>query len=69
MVINFSSVHLSTFLALVFPNQSSSPPLGSKSFLAVWILTSVSFAGLAGLFKYAALALVGITGGYVRFLA
>jgi hypothetical protein len=62
-------LHLSTFLTLVFPNESNSPPLGSKPFLAVWILTSVSFAVFSGLFKYAALALVGITGGTSLALA
>jgi len=62
-------LHLSTFLALVFPNESTSSPLSSKSFLAVWILTSVSFAIFSGLFKYAALAFGGITGGTSLALA
>ena len=56
-------VHLTTFLALVIPNESTSAPLGPKSFLAVWVLTSIPFAIFSGLFEYAALALTGITGG------
>lgn len=56
-------VHLSTFLALIVPNETTSSPLGPKSFLAVWLLTSIPFAILSGLFEYAAFALVGITGG------
>src|SRR5579863_8890371 len=56
-------VHLSTFLALVVPNETTSTPLGPKSFLAVWLLTSIPFAIFSGLFDYAAFALVGITGG------
>ncbi|KAI9446538.1 hypothetical protein H4582DRAFT_1843952 [Lactarius indigo] len=62
-------LHLSTFLALVFPNESSSPPLSPKSFLVVWVITSVSLATFSGLFKYAALALAGITGGTSLALA
>lgn len=56
-------VHLSTFLALLIPSETTSSPLGPKSFLAVWLLTSIPFAILSGLFEYVALALVGITGG------
>jgi hypothetical protein len=58
-----SPVHLSTFLALVVPSESTSAPLGPKSFLAVWAFTAVPFAIFSGLFKYAALTLMGITGG------
>jgi hypothetical protein len=56
-------VHLSTFLALVVPNETTSAPLGPKAFSAVWVLTSIPFAIFSGLFKYAAFALIGITGG------
>lgn len=56
-------VHLSTFLALVIPNETTAVPLSPKSFLAVWVLTSIPFAILSGLFEHAALALTGITGG------
>ncbi|KAH9180468.1 hypothetical protein EDB89DRAFT_1900357 [Lactarius sanguifluus] len=38
-------------------------------FLAVWVITSVSLAIFSGLFKYAALALAGITGGTSLALA
>jgi hypothetical protein len=62
-VAEISPVHLSTFLALVVPYESSSTPLGPKSFLAVWIFTAVPFAIFSGLCKYAALTLMGITGG------
>jgi hypothetical protein len=56
-------VHLSTFLSLIVPNETTSAPLSPKSFLAVWLLTSILFAIFSGLFDYVALALVGITGG------
>ena len=56
-------VHLSTFLALVIPNETTSAPLSPKAFSAVWVLTSIPFAIFSGLFEYAALALTGITGG------
>ncbi|KAI0288194.1 hypothetical protein BC826DRAFT_1107896 [Russula brevipes] len=62
-------LHLSTFLALVVPNETTSTPLGPKSFLAVWVLTSIPFAILSGLFEYAAFALTGITGGLSLALA
>ncbi|KAI0306654.1 hypothetical protein B0F90DRAFT_1691928 [Multifurca ochricompacta] len=56
-------LHLSTFLALIAPNETTSTPLSSKSFLAVWVLTSVPFSIFSGLFRLAAFAFVGITGG------
>lgn len=56
-------VHLSTFLALVVPNNTTSTPLGPKSFLAVWVLTSIPFAIFSGLFEHVAFVLTGITGG------
>jgi hypothetical protein len=60
---------LSTFLALIVPNETTSAPLSPKSFTAVWVLTSIPFAILSGLFKYAAFALIGITGGTSLALA
>lgn len=57
------SVHLSTFLVLIVPNKTNSAPLGPKSFLAVWVLTSIPFAVFSGLFEHVAFALTGITGG------
>ncbi|KAI0273542.1 hypothetical protein BC834DRAFT_1038153 [Gloeopeniophorella convolvens] len=62
-------VHLSTFLALVVPNETTSAPLDPKPFLAVWVLTSVPLAVLSGLFKYVAFILTGITGGTSLALA
>jgi hypothetical protein len=62
-------LHLTTFLALVVPNETTSAPLSPKSFLAVWVLTSITFAIFSGLFEYAALALTGITGGTSLALA
>lgn len=56
-------VHLSTFLALLVPNTTTSAPLGPKSFLAVWVLTSIPFAIFSGLFEHVAFVLTGITGG------
>jgi hypothetical protein len=60
---------LSTFLALVVPNETTSAPLSPKSFTAVWFLTSIPFAIFSGLFKYVAFALIGITGGTSLALA
>ncbi|KAJ7040825.1 hypothetical protein C8F04DRAFT_1082291 [Mycena alexandri] len=62
-------VHLSTFLSLMVPDISTSSPLNSKSFLAVWILSSVITTFLGGRWKYAALSLVGISGGTLFALA
>lgn len=59
---NFT-VHLSTFLALIIPNETTVVPLSPKSFTAVWVLTSIPFAIFSGLFEYAAFALTGIIGG------
>ncbi|SRR6266851_4427158 len=56
-------VHLSTFLALVIPNETTSVPLSPKAFVAVWVLSSIPFAIFSGLFEYVAFALTGITGG------
>jgi len=70
VAIGFSfGLHLSTFLALVVPNNTTSTPLGPKSFLAVWVLTSIPFAIFSGLFEHVALALTGITGGTSLALA
>ncbi|EPQ54720.1 hypothetical protein GLOTRDRAFT_111384 [Gloeophyllum trabeum ATCC 11539] len=56
-------VHCSTFLSLLIPNTSSSVPLNSKSFLAVWVLSAVVTTILAGRWKYTALLFAGISGG------
>ncbi|KAI0310727.1 hypothetical protein OF83DRAFT_1070095 [Amylostereum chailletii] len=56
-------LHLSTLLSLLIPNVTTSAALSSKAFVAVWILSCLPTAILAGRFKYAALAFIGITGG------
>ncbi|KAG7090472.1 hypothetical protein E1B28_009586 [Marasmius oreades] len=58
--------HLVTFMALVIPSlpdSKISKPLSPASFLAVYLLTSLVTAFLGGRFKYAALAMAGLTGG------
>ncbi|KAJ7621139.1 hypothetical protein FB45DRAFT_798859 [Roridomyces roridus] len=56
-------VHFSTFLALLVPAISTSTPLNSKSFLAVWLLSSAITTFLAGRWRYFALTFIGISGG------
>ncbi|KAI0061587.1 hypothetical protein BV25DRAFT_1916620 [Artomyces pyxidatus] len=56
-------LHLSTFLALVIPNESTAASLSSKAFVVVWFLSALPTAILAGRFKYVTLALAGIVGG------
>ncbi|KAF8916446.1 hypothetical protein CPB85DRAFT_1289751 [Mucidula mucida] len=62
-------VHFSTFLALMIPALSSTNALTSKSFVAVWLLSSLVTTFLAGRWKYCALALAGISGGTLFALA
>ncbi|KAJ6504256.1 hypothetical protein C8R47DRAFT_1174810 [Mycena vitilis] len=62
-------VHLSSFLSLMVPAISSSTPLNSKSFLAVWLLSSVITTFLAGRWRYVALTFLGISGGTLFALA
>ncbi|PIL22324.1 hypothetical protein GSI_15012 [Ganoderma sinense ZZ0214-1] len=60
-------VHLTTFLALLIPNlSSSSKPLSSGAFLAVWVLAAVAGAFLAARWRLVALAFAGIA-GYATF--
>jgi hypothetical protein len=56
-------LHFSTFLSLLIPSLSSSKSLASGSFLAVWILSSLFAAIIAGRWRYAALIAAGISGG------
>jgi len=56
-------LHLSTFLSLLIPSLSNASPLTPSSFLAVWILSSLLTAVIAGRWKYVAFAAAGITGG------
>ncbi|KAK7052380.1 hypothetical protein R3P38DRAFT_2860009 [Favolaschia claudopus] len=62
-------VHLSTFLSLMIPAKSSSAPLNSKTFVVVWLLSSLITTFLAGRWRYCALAFVGISGGTLFGLA
>ncbi|KAF7368988.1 hypothetical protein MVEN_00225400 [Mycena venus] len=62
-------VHLSTFLSLMIPALSSSAPLNSKTFIVVWLLSSVLTTFLAGRWRYCALAFDGIMGGSLFALA
>lgn len=48
----------------MIPALSSTNALTSKSFVAVWLLSSLVTTFLAGRWKYCALALAGISGGY-----
>lgn len=56
-------MYLSTFLSLVIPNTTSSPPLTTVQFLLIHLISSFLFMFLGGRFKVAALALIGIAGG------
>ncbi|KAJ7083717.1 hypothetical protein B0H15DRAFT_911772 [Mycena belliarum] len=62
-------VHLSTFLSLMVPAISTSAPLNSKSFLAVWLLSCIITTFLAGRWRYFALTFAGISGGALFALA
>ncbi|KAJ6567766.1 hypothetical protein DFH09DRAFT_1314274 [Mycena vulgaris] len=62
-------VHFSTFLSLMVPAISTSSPLNSKSFLAVWLLSCMITTFLAGRWRYFALTFVGISGGAVFAIA
>ncbi|KAK7050406.1 hypothetical protein R3P38DRAFT_2864492 [Favolaschia claudopus] len=62
-------VHLSTFLSLMIPAKSSSAPLNSKTFVVVWLLSSLITTFLAGRWRYCALTFVGISGGTLFGLA
>lgn len=56
-------LHLSTFLSLLIPSVSDSASLNPSSFLAVWILSAISTAVVAGRWKYVALTFAGVNGG------
>ncbi|KAJ7182592.1 hypothetical protein C8R43DRAFT_911084 [Mycena crocata] len=62
-------VHLSTFLSLLVPAISTSSPLNSKSFVAVWLLSCVITTFLAGRWRYCALTFIGISGGALFAIA
>ncbi|KAJ7705276.1 hypothetical protein B0H17DRAFT_1298329 [Mycena rosella] len=62
-------VHLSTFLSLLVPAISTSAPLNSKSFLAVWLLSCMITTFLAGRWRYFALTFAGISGGALLAIA
>lgn len=60
---NAYPVHLSTFLSLLVPAVSTSKPLSSKAFLAVWLLSAIITTVLSGRWKYVALSFAGLSGG------
>jgi len=62
-------VHLSTFLALLIPSLSSSPPLTSTTFLMTWLLSALPCLVGAGRWRYMAFALSGISGYVTLALA
>ncbi|CAK5262256.1 unnamed protein product [Mycena citricolor] len=62
-------VHLTTFLSLMIPAVSTSSPLNSKTFVAVWILSAAITTLSAGRWRLAALAFGGIAGGALFGLA
>src|ERR1700722_9130867 len=62
--LSLALVHFSTFLSVLIPNVSSSPPLSPRSFLPVWLSSTIIPTFLAGRWKYCALALSGLSGGY-----
>ncbi|KAJ3573460.1 hypothetical protein NP233_g2409 [Leucocoprinus birnbaumii] len=64
-----TGLHSVTFLSLVIPTKTTSTPLSSNSFLAVWILVCIFTTLLAGRYRYAALTMAGITGGALSSLA
>ncbi|KAF9453111.1 hypothetical protein P691DRAFT_801975 [Macrolepiota fuliginosa MF-IS2] len=64
-----TGLHLTTFLSLLIPANTTSAPLSSKSFLAVWILVCIVATLVAGRWRYAALGMAGISGGGLASLA
>jgi hypothetical protein len=57
------TVHLATFLALLIPSVSSAGALGPKSFVAVWFLSAAPMTFVGARWRYAALPILGLTGG------
>ncbi|KAF8325349.1 hypothetical protein F5887DRAFT_1085593 [Amanita rubescens] len=62
-------VHLATFLALMVPNISTSPPLSSTAFLVVCIISAVLSCALSGRYRIATIVFAGISGGALTSLA
>ncbi|KAJ4479788.1 hypothetical protein C8J55DRAFT_514374 [Lentinula edodes] len=60
-------VHLSTFLALIIPNNTSSS-LSSGAFIAIWVLSALTTTILAARYSVAALGLAGLSGGALSAL-
>lgn len=56
-------LHLSTFLSLLIPSLTKANPLTPAAFLAVWVLSSLLTAVIAGRWKCVAFAAAGVTGG------
>ncbi|KAF9485368.1 hypothetical protein BDN70DRAFT_871406 [Pholiota conissans] len=62
-------IHLSTALSLMIPGTTSSAPLSSKSFLAVWVLSCAVTTPLAGRYRHVAFLFLGVSGGTLTALA
>ncbi|KAJ3928656.1 MAG: hypothetical protein NXY57DRAFT_496239 [Lentinula lateritia] len=60
-------VHLSTFLALIITNNTSSS-LSSGAFIAIWVLSALTTTILAARYSVAALGLAGLSGGALSAL-
>ncbi|KIP05351.1 hypothetical protein PHLGIDRAFT_19716 [Phlebiopsis gigantea 11061_1 CR5-6] len=55
-------VYLTTLLALLIPNTTTSSQLGPKSFLAVWIVAAIVCMTSSGRWKYVTFFVCGTTG-------
>jgi len=55
-------VHFSTLLSLLLPSTTSTSPLGHKAFLAIWVAAALICLALCGKWKYAAIAVIGLSG-------
>ena len=64
-LLNKFTVHLATALALLIPATTSSSTLSYKSFLAVWLLSSIVATGIAGRYRLVTFLFLGVSGGWV----
>lgn len=61
--IDLAAAHLATFLSLLIMNRTTDAPLAPAQFLVIHLVSSLLFTVLAGRFRIAALACVGLAGG------